>query len=160
MAAKKAGEMKNLFGMKYMIIVGAILAAIGLFLAFGPPQLMARTETPEFCSSCHVMEAQYEAWRRQGAHRRQRCIDCHLPHDSLAAYYVWKSIDGMKDVVLFHSGNVPARIEVSERGQGFIQGNCIRCHADTVSRMLDAERDCWDCHRRMQHRLTGSILPM
>ncbi len=146
--------------MKYSIVAGVFLAVVGLFLAFGPPRLMARTETPEFCSSCHVMKTQYEAWRHQGAHRRQRCVDCHLPHDNMAAYYLWKSIDGMKDVVFFHSGRVPERIEVSERGQGFIQGNCIRCHGDTVSRMLSTDRDCWDCHRRMQHRLSGSILPM
>ena len=152
--------MRKYFRWKYLVIGGLILAVIGIFLAFGPPHLMARTETPEFCASCHVMEAEYQAWQHQGAHRRERCIDCHLPHDNLASYYLWKSIDGMKDVVFFYSGHVPDRIEVSERGQGFIQDNCIRCHTETVAKMLQTDRNCWDCHRQLQHRLTGSILPL
>ncbi len=152
--------MRKLFKLRTLLIGGVILALVGLFLAFGPPRLMARTETPEFCSSCHVMQAEYEAWRHQGAHRRERCVDCHLPHENLASYYVWKSIDGMKDVVFFHSGHVPERIEISERGQRFVQGNCIRCHGETVARMMDKERNCWDCHRQLRHRLTGVIHSM
>lgn len=152
--------MKKIIRLRYLLIGGVILAVAGLFLVFGPPQLLARTETPEFCASCHVMEAEYESWQHQGAHRRQACVDCHLPHDNLASYYVWKSIDGMKDVFVFHSGRVPERIEISERGQGFIQGNCIRCHSAAVDRMLSTKRPCWECHRRLQHRLTGSFPPV
>ncbi len=147
--------LRRFLKLKYMLIAGVVLVAVSLFLAFGPPQLMARTESPEFCSSCHVMQSQYKAWQHQGAHRRERCVDCHLPHDNLATYYIWKSIDGMKDVVFFYSGRVPERIEISEHGQGFVQKNCIRCHSATVDRMMDKDRNCWDCHRQLQHRLTG-----
>ena len=98
-----------------LVVLGA---GAGGFLAFGPPQLMAKTETPLFCSSCHVMESQYEAWFHVGAHRSIRCVDCHLPHQNLPVYYVWKTIDGMKDVVMFHSGQVPETIELSKRGRG------------------------------------------
>ena len=137
-------------------ILGILLLFIflGFFMAFGPPHLLAKTETPLFCSSCHVMQSQYEAWFNTGAHRSIRCVDCHLPHKSMPVYYFWKSIDGMKDVVVFYSGKTPEYIEVSERGRGFVQSNCIRCHTERVA-LIDKERECWECHRFLQHNLAG-----
>ncbi|RJR17997.1 MAG: cytochrome c nitrite reductase small subunit [Desulfobacteraceae bacterium] len=132
-----------------------VLAGAGAgFLAFGPPQLMARTETTLFCSSCHAMQSQFEAWFNVGAHRSIRCVDCHLPHENLPVYYVWKSIDGMKDVVVFYSGQTPENIVLSDRGKRFVQANCIRCHSERVA-MINQERECWACHRFLQHRLAG-----
>ncbi len=140
-----------------IILVLALLGlGAGAFLAFGPPQLLAKSETPEFCASCHVMEAQYEAWFHQGAHRRKQCVDCHLPYDNLASHYVWKSIDGMRDVVVFHSGRVPDPIVISEHGKRVLKANCIRCHEATVD-MISTERNCWDCHRRLVHKRSGAI---
>jgi cytochrome c nitrite reductase small subunit len=141
---------------KWMILAGVLVvaAAVGIFVSFGPPQLMAKTETPVFCSSCHVMESRFEAWFNVGAHRTIRCVDCHLPHENMSAYYVWKSIDGMKDAVVFYSGRTPEAITISERGKNFVRNNCIRCHAERVA-MIDQERNCWDCHRFLQHQLAG-----
>ncbi|MFW6324977.1 MAG: cytochrome c nitrite reductase small subunit [Desulfovibrionales bacterium] len=140
-------------------LLGIILAggALGIFVAFGPPKLMAKTETPGFCSSCHVMQSQYEAWFHVGAHRSIKCVDCHLPHDNIPVYYLWKSIDGMKDVIVFYSGRTPEYIHVSDRGREFVQSNCIRCHSERVA-MINQERDCWDCHRFLQHNLAGARL--
>lgn len=131
------------------------LAALA-FLLVGPPQLLAKSESPAFCASCHVMEEQYTAWSHAGAHRRIRCVDCHLPNGNPLVHYVWKSIDGMKDVVSFHSGMVPERITLSSHGAEVVQSNCIRCHAEAVSQM-DTTRQCWGCHRQLRHRLTGTL---
>jgi cytochrome c nitrite reductase small subunit len=141
---------------RWPLLLGATVAAaaIGLFVSFGPPQLLARTETPLFCSSCHVMQSQYEAWFHVGAHRSIRCVDCHLPHQNMPAYYLWKSIDGMKDVMIFYSGRVPETIEISQRQERVVQTNCIRCHEARVE-MIDQQRRCWDCHRFLQHKLAG-----
>jgi cytochrome c nitrite reductase small subunit len=62
----------------------------------------------------------------------------------------------MKDAIFFHTGQVPERITLSDHGTEVLQENCIRCHQETVSNM-DTSRQCWNCHRRLQHRLTGSI---
>jgi cytochrome c nitrite reductase small subunit len=131
------------------------LAALA-FLLVGPPQLLAISESPAFCASCHVMEEQHTSWSHAGAHRRIRCVDCHLPNGNPLVHYVWKSIDGMKDVVSFHSGMVPERITLSSHGAKVVQSNCIRCHAEAVSQM-DATRQCWGCHRQLRHRLTGIV---
>ena len=126
-------------------------------MSFGPPQLLARTETPLFCASCHVMQSQYEAWFHVGAHRTIRCVDCHLPHENIGVYYLWKTIDGMTDTVVFYSGRVPEIIDISERQQRVIQSNCIRCHAARVEK-IDRKRNCWACHRSLQHNMAGTRL--
>ena len=141
---------------KVLLAIALLGSATVLFVMFGPPKLLARSETPDFCASCHVMEAEYEAWFHEGAHRRVRCVDCHLPYDNIAAHYVWKSIDGMWDVAVFYSGRVPENIRASEHARRVIQGNCIRCHATTVE-MIDNNRRCWDCHRRLMHMKSGLV---
>ena len=41
----------------YVLIAAAIAAVLGIFVAFGPPGLYAKSESPEFCGSCHVLPA-------------------------------------------------------------------------------------------------------
>jgi cytochrome c nitrite reductase small subunit len=141
---------------KLKIALGLMLVAgIGaVFVSFGPPQLIAKSESPLFCASCHSMQSQYEAWFHVGAHRSIKCVDCHLPNQNLGAHYLWKSIDGLKDVVVTYSGKVPERIAITGRGQQTVQSNCVRCHAERVAR-IDQQRHCWECHRFLQHQLAG-----
>src|SRR3990172_883457 len=136
------------------LVIALILAAFAglsvmLFVLLGPPKLLAKSESPDFCASCHVMEDQYTAWRHSGAHSRIKCVDCHLPNGNPVEHYVWKSIDGMKDVVYFHSGRVPETITLSSHGGEVVQANCIKCHRETVARM-DQTRKCWGCHRQLR----------
>ena len=141
-------------------MVWFLLAGVGaglvVFLMLGPPGLLAKSESPLFCAGCHVMEGEYEAWAHTGAHRRIRCIDCHLPNENIAGHYLWKSIDGLKDVFFFYSGRVPEQITLTAHGTRVLQGNCIRCHAATVE-LIDHDRRCWECHRRLSHARSGSM---
>jgi cytochrome c nitrite reductase small subunit len=151
MSDKKSREV-----VKYVIVLAAAGAAAIFFLLLGPPGLLAKSESPVFCGGCHVMEAEFEAWSHAGAHRRKKCVDCHLPNQNKAVHYIWKSIDGMKDVGFFYSGLAPDRIQITEHGRKVLQENCIRCHEATVA-MIDQDRQCWDCHRRIAHKRTGAI---
>lgn len=151
--------MGTVFSKQRLMIAGAMVictALLGLFLLFGPPQLLAKSESPAFCASCHVMKPQYTAYVHNGAHRRLKCVDCHLPNDTLVSHYIWKSIDGMKDVVVFNTGTVPERITISDHGAAVLKANCIRCHNTLVSQM-DTSRKCWSCHRRITHAGTGAL---
>jgi cytochrome c nitrite reductase small subunit len=150
---KLAGRRKGLF--LGVLAVFAIIAA-ALFLAVGPPKLLATTDQPDFCRQCHVMESNYEAWLHTGAHRRSKCVDCHLPNHSTGLHYVWKSIDGLKDALFFYSGRVPERIRLSSHGRTVLQENCVRCHETTVM-MTDTDRKCWSCHRRVSHQHSGAM---
>lgn len=138
------------------VLLGVLGLAAGAFLNFGPPGLYAKSGTPEFCGSCHVMETEYEAWLHNGGHRRAKCIDCHLPNQNKVVHVTWKGIDGMWDVFQFYSGRVPETIRLSQHGAGVLQENCKRCHEETVA-MINEERNCWTCHRRLSHKLTGSL---
>ncbi|MCX5789328.1 MAG: NapC/NirT family cytochrome c [Elusimicrobia bacterium] len=145
---------------RYWLGLGlAAVAAFGglaLFILFGPPRLLAYSESPEFCVKCHNHEVEGEAFSHHGAHRRERCIDCHLPNDNVADHFFWKGIDGMSDVVAFYAGMFTDETRLSRHGQRVLQENCIRCHAATVMR-IDPARPCWECHRRVTHKGTAMI---
>jgi len=143
-------------GVVYAGLAVAVIVAAGLFLAVGPPKLLATTDRPDFCMRCHVMESNYEAWIHAGAHRRSRCVDCHLPNENAGLHYIWKSLDGLKDAVVFYSGRVPERITLSTHGRTVLQRNCLRCHETTVA-MTDRDRPCWNCHRRISHQRSGAM---
>ena len=68
-------------------------------------------------------------------------------------HLVWKGIDGTKDVVSFFSGVYPDYITATGHAKKVIKANCIRCHNEMVSRISTDGRDCWSCHRRVNHKL-------
>lgn len=136
-----------------LVIVGILVA---LFLSIGPPKLLAKSSDPGFCSGCHVMDSEYEAWMHAGAHRRSKCVDCHLPNENKGMHYAWKTIDGLKDALVFYSGRVPEQIRLTSHAGEVLQANCVRCHEETVSH-IDKERRCWECHRRLMHKRTGAM---
>lgn len=141
-----------------LAVVGG-LAVVAAFLALGPPGLLAKSETSEFCASCHVMEPQYEAWLHSGAHRQLRCIDCHLPNQNAVEHYVWKGIDGLKDVVFFYGGITrdAGEIRASAHAERVLSGNCLRCHGSMLARVDTEGRRCWDCHRDVPHKGAGVL---
>ena len=141
-----------------LYLLGAVVlaAAVGAFAAFGPPGLYVRSESPEFCGSCHVLQPEYEAWFHSGAHQNIKCIDCHLPNDNLAHHLWAKTLEGVKDWGKFHTGMVSKDIRISEHNARVVVDNCRRCHAETVAR-INEERRCWECHRRLSHNSTGAI---
>lgn len=140
----------------FVVVLAGVSAAVLLFFMVGPPKLLAKSSEPDFCSQCHVMESNYEAWSHSGAHRRKLCVDCHLPNQNRGVHYVWKAIDGLKDVLIFYSGRVPEKIEITDHGKEVLQVNCIRCHETTVM-LIDHDRQCWECHRRISHKRSGAM---
>ena len=142
---------KKFFLLSLIALAGVLLNPLVLF---GKPDSQGTSDASSYCISCHVMQAEYEAWMHSGAHRRKECVDCHLPNENKAVHYLWKSIDGLKDLIVFHSGNIPEQIKISSHGEKVLQSNCIRCHETTVM-LMDQERKCWNCHRRITHLHTG-----
>ncbi len=130
----------------------SLLAAGGIFVLFGPPKVIELTETPKFCALCH--SSQSGDWLHS-SHRTRRCIDCHLPNDNLANHYLWKSIDGNKDLFFHFSGLGDGNdTELTPHGKKVLQANCIRCHEGMVWR-INNKRACIDCHRPLGHRRTA-----
>jgi cytochrome c nitrite reductase small subunit len=138
-----------------------LLAVLGLFAwVTDAPAYMAHE--PATCNNCHVMDAQYENWYHAAHARYAVCTDCHLPHQNVVSYYVYKGYSGMKDVVSFTFKTYPAAIRATPQTDEIIQANCIRCHANTVENIVAGaqpfERTCWSCHRSVAHGARGLSL--
>jgi len=133
----------------------AVLAgtALLLFVGFGPPDVVHKTSSPEFCVTCHAMADQHDAWQKSALHRHLKCVDCHLPNNNKVNHLVWKSIDGTKDLVMNTLGMIGDPIGISGHGAGVAQANCVRCHGHMASHVNTTERNCWSCHRRVSHRV-------
>jgi len=110
------------------------------------------SDDPRTCINCHVMTDAYASWQR-GSHARVAvCVDCHVPHDNIAAKYAYKAQDGMKHSYVFTMRAEPQVLELSDRAVPVVQTNCIRCHSDQLLMVRLAsseERRCWDCHQNI-----------
>lgn len=143
------------------IAIAAMLIALGVFVfVTDTPAMMG--SNAETCANCHVMDAAYENWYHAPHERWTECVDCHLPHGNVFAYYFAKGKTGMHDVYVFSTGQTPVMIRANEDTKEWVQGNCIRCHEDTVESITMGdqpfERYCWDCHRSVAHGPRGISL--
>ena len=145
-----------------LVVVLALLAVagVGLYITDFTAYL---GNNPSTCNNCHVMDAVYESWYH-GSHKAWAgCGDCHTPHDLIPKYFV-KAQSGYRHVSAFISGHIPDAIRALPASREVVQENCIRCHAETVSAMLnnsmELDRFCFDCHRTVAHGERGiSLLP-
>ena len=144
-----------------VIGIAVSLAALGVFVwATDAPAYLEHA--PTTCNNCHVMDAQYENWYHAAHARVAVCTDCHLPHQNILSYYIYKGYSGMKDVVSFTFKTYPAAIRATKQTDQIVQANCIRCHSDTVKAITAGsqpfDRYCWDCHRSVAHGQRGLSL--
>lgn len=146
-------------GKVLLVLFGVLmlLAAVAVFVMFGPPDVAERLARPEFCRSCHVMEPQYATYVR-GTHSEaaESCNDCHLPNNSFVRHWLADAFVGTRDLVEWNLNLVPEYITATPRSRRWIAENCRRCHADLTQHVELAEgRWCWDCHRQVQHQIAG-----
>lgn len=142
------------------ILVLAIVLAIFVWVTDMPSYI---TSSPRTCTNCHVMDAAYENWYHAPHEKVTKCVDCHLPHENMLAYYYVKFESGAHDVFYFSTGLTPDAIRLRPGTPKIIQSNCIRCHSETVSEISahTLDRNCWSCHRDVAHGERGiTLLPI
>jgi cytochrome c nitrite reductase small subunit len=149
-------------GIGLIISIAALLVALGVF-AYATDFTAYMGSNPTTCNNCHVMDSAYESWYHGGHAKVAVCGDCHVPHDFIPKYAI-KAYSGYRHVSAFMLGHIPDAIRAKQYSKDIIQENCIRCHEETVSTMLeniaDFDRQCYDCHRDVAHGERGiSILP-
>jgi cytochrome c nitrite reductase small subunit len=137
------------------------VAALGVFTwVTDAPSYLGHE--PSTCNNCHTMDSQYENWYHAAHEKFAVCTDCHLPHQNIISYYLYKGYSGMRDVYSFTFKTYPAAIRANAQTDGIVQTNCIRCHTDTVETILAGaqpfDRYCWDCHRSAAHGERGLSL--
>jgi cytochrome c nitrite reductase small subunit len=150
--------------MRIALIVGLvallIVVGVGLYVTDFTAYL---GNNPTTCNNCHVMDAVYESWYHGGHKQWANCNDCHTPH-ALIPKYIVKARSGYHHVTAFVFGDIPNAIRAKEDSQEIVQENCVRCHAETVSAIVDTsmefDRYCFECHRSVAHGERGiSLLP-
>jgi cytochrome c nitrite reductase small subunit len=157
--------------MKY-IAIGSVITVIGLFgyVVNASNMVSYFSEDPKVCINCHVMNTQYATWQHSSHRERATCVQCHLPQDSLVDKMIAKSRDGFNHSIAMTFRTYDNSIRVSDNAAKRIQNNCISCHGELVSQMVEStksyqknsgepqvDRNCWDCHRVTPHGSTRSL---
>jgi len=154
--------------MKIAVLIGIVALVLVLGVGMYVTDFTAYLgNNPSTCNNCHVMDAVYEGWYHGGHKLATTCNDCHTPHALIPKYLV-KAQSGYHHVTAFVFGPIPQAIRAKEASKNVVQANCIRCHTETVSAVLESpmygqdtgERRCVECHRSVAHGERGiSILP-
>src|SRR5262245_4500352 len=77
-----------------MIFCVAVIAGIGTYTFVYAEGFSYFSSDPKACVNCHIMNDQYDGWRKSSHHAAALCVDCHMPHDSLAAKLIAKADNG------------------------------------------------------------------
>jgi len=155
---------------KYWVILAVLIRLLGgvgghtFRYAKGVSYL---SNDPATCVNCHIMNDQFDSWRKGPHHAVATCNDCHVP----AAFfpkYLAKASNGYHHSVGFtlqpacpdDPQNQPffhEPIAIKPGNSQILQDNCLRCHGDFVHDIVrgstwseDAIR-CVHCHRGVGH---------
>ena len=152
------------------MIAVSVALGMGVYLAKESKATSYRSNAPEACINCHVMEGYYASWQHSSHAQRATCVDCHLPVHDYIDKYASKARDGYNHSVAFTLNTYGKRLLITEDGARRVQENCIRCHANrstTLIKNIDryhafdseslGDRQCWDCHRQVPHGSVRSI---
>ncbi len=162
-------ETKNL--MTYVSIC-CVVAVIGLFayVVNESKMLSYLSSDPKVCINCHTMNTHYATWQHSSHREKATCVDCHLPRDSFVNKMIAKSKDGFNHSMAMTFRTYGYNLRITEDAAKRIQANCISCHREAVSQMLEnsklyqsantgmeIDRLCWDCHRGLPHGITRNL---
>ncbi|SHJ88818.1 respiratory nitrite reductase specific menaquinol--cytochrome-c reductase (NrfH) precursor [Malonomonas rubra DSM 5091] len=155
-----------------VVAICSVVAVIGMFfyLVAESKMLSYMSEEPEVCITCHTMNTHYATWQHSSHRGRATCVDCHLPRDSVFNKYMAKARDGFNHSMAMTFKTYGYNLRATDNAAKRIQDNCISCHGNIVSQMLENAklyskteshvqmgRKCWDCHREVPHGITRNL---
>jgi cytochrome c nitrite reductase small subunit len=108
------------------------------------------TDDPAACANCHVMQQQYDGWRKGPHHHAAVCNDCHVPSGAVQRVAV-KLLNGWHHSSAFTTGDYPDAILLRERSRSVVEERCQTCHADLVAAMGGPGVSCIRCHESVGH---------
>jgi len=160
-----------------LVVAGIVLGIAGV-IAFDAT--MQATNTEEFCTSCHEMEANAFAQLQKTSHFHNAmgvsasCSDCHVPREFVpkmirkieASREVWGHLTGIIDTPEKYAAHAPAmKAREIARLKANDSQECRNCHS--TQRMLVAlqsakaqeyhaaeragNKTCIDCHTGIAH---------
>lgn len=157
-------------GLLLAVLAGMLIGAGGFTFRYAEG-LSYLSDDARACANCHIMNDQYDAWRKGPHHAVATCNDCHLPSQFVARYLA-KARNGYHHSLGFTlqpaAPDEPGArrvfvepIRIKPTNSMILQENCLRCHGDLVhgivpgsTRADDAIR-CVQCHQAVGHGARG-----
>jgi len=151
------------------IVMAGVLVGLGFLFAYLLRMHTYLGDNPSACVNCHIMTPYYATWSHSSHGRDATCNDCHVPHQNMAAKYLFKGMDGMKHVAYYVTHSEHQAIMAETMSAEVIMDNCIRCHKQLnqefvktgrIDYMMAKRGDgkaCWDCHRNVPHGGMNSL---
>lgn len=145
--------------MRWMLVLGVLagtLLGTGAFTLRYAEALSYFSSDPRACKNCHIMNDQFDGWRKASHHANATCVDCHLPQDFLGKYLA-KAVNGYHHSRGFTLQDFHEPILIKERNSQILQDNCLRCHGDFVSMIVKGSTSdpnatrCVRCHAYVGH---------
>ncbi|WP_419766849.1 cytochrome c3 family protein [Arcobacter sp.] len=179
MSCNKEKKIKSLWLIIGIFVLGGI---IGLLFSFGVAVGVHKTSDDKFCTMCHTMQPMANSYYRD-AHGgnnvngvRAKCVDCHLPHDSLANYLFEKAKTGLHDVRVQNFGDLES-IDWEEKrkhAKRFVfDSGCMNCHTNLQNATSSntkafiahkeyfekrTDKKCVECHKNVGHHILGDYI--
>ncbi|MDO8886202.1 NapC/NirT family cytochrome c [Candidatus Oleimmundimicrobium sp.] len=154
--SKKSLEVKaiNKEFRKECFLINIEIFAVIILLIMIP--LLMYTSTPTFCSSCHVMQNDYESWK-VSMHKNIRCITCHYKPGVVNSNI--EKINLLRMTFKFFTKTYEEPILAEIRNS-----SCNKCHNDVKNKslvnhtikvnhkeFLEKGAKCADCHNTVAH---------
>ena len=167
--------------MKYTIIVLVVVGLIlGILISYTTAVEIRKTEGGDFCAKCHTMKLMTQAHNRSphGGNNKfgisAQCVDCHLPHDTLAHYMISKIHFGVRDLYLefFTDTSDINWTKKREYAKEFVfNSGCLSCHSQLNHSLMEnidpkvvekadnhtLKTSCIECHPNVGHRWDKSL---
>jgi len=117
---------------------------------------------PKACANCHIMNDQYASWTKGPHHGDARCVDCHLPHDTVEKYLA-KALNGYHHSKGFTLQDFHEPIMIKRKNAAILQRNCLACHGEIAHGLVEGvngdpdEVQCVHCHVDVGHGETTGL---
>jgi cytochrome c nitrite reductase small subunit len=144
---------------KLLLLLAAllgVLTGVGLYTFNYAEGLSYFSTDPKACANCHIMNDEYDSWRKGPHHAAAVCVDCHLPHDFVGKYMA-KARNGYYHSKGFTFQDFHEPILIKPRNAQILQQNCLRCHGDFVHQIVQGAKtdadavQCVHCHAAAGH---------
>lgn len=148
-------------------VLAGVLAGVGGFTFDYAEGFSYLSNDPAACRNCHIMNDQFDSWRKGPHQASATCNDCHVP-PRFPDKYLAKARNGYHHSMGFtFQPSAPDRpgtrtffrepIQIKEQNSQILQDNCLRCHGDLLhdvvrgSTWADNAIRCVQCHRGVGH---------
>ncbi|HYG77551.1 MAG TPA: cytochrome c nitrite reductase small subunit [Planctomycetota bacterium] len=126
-----------------------ITAGLGLYTFSYAEGLSYFSSDPAACVNCHIMNDQYDSWRKSSHHAAAVCVDCHMP-EKFFEKIIAKADNGFRHSKGFTLQDFHEPIQITPRNSEILQNNCLRCHGAVVHGIGQNVR-CVQCHSHVGH---------